>query len=97
LGPAIGPDVFEVGAEVRARFLEQGGEVTDAAFRPSPGGKWLVDLYALATGRLNGCGVDRVWGGGLCTYSDRARFFSYRRDRVTGRMASLIWIDPKAA
>jgi len=96
LGPAIGPDFFEVGAEVRARFLELGGEDTQAAFRPSPGGKWLADLYALATERLNELGVDRVWGGGLCTYADPTRFFSYRRDGMTGRMASLIWIDPDA-
>ncbi len=94
LGPAIGPDAFEVGAEVRARFLELGGEDTKAAFRPSTGGKWLADLYALATERLNALGVDQVWGGGLCTYSDPNRFFSYRRDGITGRMASLIWIDP---
>ncbi len=94
LGPAIGPDAFEVGPEVRARFLELGGVDTKAAFRPSPGGKWLADLYALATERLNALGADQVWGGGLCTYSDPNRFFSYRRDGTTGRMASLIWIDP---
>jgi len=94
MGPAIGPQAFEVGAQVRTRFLEQGGEGTEAAFRPVAGGKWLADLYALATSRLRACGIDRVWGGGLCTYSDPERFFSYRRDGVTGRMASLIWIDP---
>jgi YfiH family protein len=93
LGPAIGPDAFEVGAEVRTRLLELGGEETKAAFRPSPGGKWMADLYALATARLSALGVSRIWGGGLCTYSDPTRFFSYRRDGVTGRMASLIWID----
>jgi YfiH family protein len=97
LGPGIGPQAFEVGPEVRARFLEQGGEATEAAFCPGRGGKWLADLYALGRGRLERCGVDRVWGGGLCTYSDPQRFFSYRRDGVTGRMASLIWIDPDAA
>ena len=96
LGPAIGPNAFEVGAEVRARFLEQGGEDTKAAFRPAPDGKWLANLYALAGERLRRCGVDQVWGGGLCTYSEPERFFSYRRDGVTGRMASLIWIDPDA-
>ncbi len=98
LGPAIGPQVFEVGAEVRARFLAQGGEDTKAAFVPvaESESEWLANLYALARGRLHACGVDRVWGGGLCTYSDPERFFSYRRDKVTGRMASLIWIDPDA-
>jgi YfiH family protein len=94
LGPAIGPDAFEVGAEVRARFIELSGEYAKAAFKPSPAGRWLADLYALATARLASMGVKQVWGGGLCTYSDPARFFSYRRDGVTGRMASLIWIDP---
>lgn len=96
LGPAIGPNAFEVGAEVRARFLARGGADTEAAFLPAPDGKWLADLYALARERLRRCGVDPVWGGGLCTHADPKRFFSYRRDGVTGRMASLIWIDPDA-
>lgn len=96
LGPAIGPRAFEVGAEVRARFLARGSEDTKAAFVPTPGGKWLANPYALARERLRACGVDRIWGGGLCTYSDPERFFSYRRDKITGRMASLIWIDPDA-
>ncbi|WP_133511997.1 peptidoglycan editing factor PgeF [Candidatus Thiosymbion oneisti] len=100
LGPAIGPETFEVGAEVRARFLAQGGKDTKAAFVPAPGDKWgdkwLANLYALARERLRACGVDRVWGGEFCTYSDPERFFSYRRDKITGRMASLIWIDPDA-
>lgn len=93
LRPAIGPDAFEVGSEVRARFLEQGDNETRAAFRPSPDGKWLADLYALATERLRLLGVEQVSGGGMCTFSEPERFFSYRRDGVTGRMASLIWID----
>lgn len=96
LGPAIGPQAFEVGPEVRARFLAHGGEDAGAAFAPTPGPGWLMDLYALARARLRVCGVRRVWGGGLCTYSDPERFFSYRRDGVTGRMASLIWIDADA-
>lgn len=96
LGPAIGPQAFEVGAEVRAPFLARGSEDTKATFVPVPGGKWLANLYALARERLRACGSDRVWGGGLCTYSDPERFFSYRRNQVTGRMASLIWIDPDA-
>jgi len=76
LGPAIGPQAFEVGAEVRAHFLAQGSEDTKAAFVPVPGGKWLANLYALARERLHACGSDRVWGGGLCTYSDPERFGS---------------------
>jgi len=96
LGPAIGPRAFEVGAEVRVHFLSQRNEDTKASFVPVPGDKWLTNLYALARERLRACGVDQVWGGGLCTYSDPERFFSYRRDQVTGRMASLIWIDPDA-
>jgi len=54
----------------------------------------LVNFYALARERLHTCSVDRVWGSGLCTYSDPERFFSYRRDKITGRMANLIWINP---
>jgi len=93
LGPAIGPQAFEVGADVRACFLAEGGDDAKASFRPVRDGKWLADLYSLARMRLHRCGVLEVWGGGLCTYSDRERFFSYRRDGVTGRMASLIWIE----
>jgi polyphenol oxidase len=96
LGPAIGPNAFEIGAEVRARFLALGGEHAEAAFRPSRSGKWLANLYVLASERLRALGVEQIWGGGLCTYSDPTRFFSYRRDGVTGRMASLIWIEPDA-
>ena len=90
LGPAIGPDAFEVGDEVRARFLAQDAACGDC-FRPSPQGRWLADLYALARRRLRTLGLERVYGGGFCTFHDRERFFSYRRDGRTGRMASLIW------
>jgi YfiH family protein len=93
LGPAIGPDAFEVGPEVRGHFVDQ-APACAVAFRPAPAGKWLADLFALARQRLAAVGVDRVWGGYLCTYSDPGRFFSYRRDGTTGRMASLVWIDP---
>lgn len=93
LGPAIGPGAFEVGAEVRERFLTLVGARTTAAFRQTANGRWLADLFALATMRLRALGVEQVCGGGLCTHSDRERFFSYRRDGITGRMASLIWID----
>jgi hypothetical protein len=90
LGPAIGPDAFEVGEEVRATFVGQDPGAA-CAFRPSPAGRWLADIYRLARRRLGALGVDQVYGGDLCTFSDRGRFFSYRRDGVTGRMASLIW------
>jgi YfiH family protein len=92
LGPAIGPDRFEVGDDVRERFLAQGGEAARAAFRATGTGKWLADLYLLARQRLGGLGVAGVFGGGFCTHRDAQRFYSYRRDGVTGRMASLIWI-----
>lgn len=92
MGPAIGPDVFEVGAEVREAFA--GRQAAAAAqFRPSPrDGRWLADIYALARLRLAAAGIGSVHGGGLCTVADRDRFFSYRRDGQTGRMASVIWI-----
>jgi len=90
LGPAIGPAAFEVGGEVRQAFLEKLGDC-HAAFRPGNEGRWLADLYGLARIALNRAGVGEVYGGDYCTYSDPARFFSYRRDGQTGRMASLIW------
>lgn len=92
LGPAIGPDAFEVGDEVRDAFIAVDSAAA-AAFRPSPAGRWLADLYALARLRLGHCGVTAVYGGGLCTFHDADRFYSYRRDGVTGRMASLIWLS----
>jgi polyphenol oxidase len=96
LGPAIGPDAFEVGPEVRARFVAE-DDLAAEAFRPSFRGRYLCDLAGLARQRLARCGVTAVYGGGYCTFSDSNRFFSYRRDGVTGRMASLIWLDPGAA
>ncbi|MGH8668882.1 MAG: peptidoglycan editing factor PgeF [Burkholderiales bacterium] len=91
LGPAIGPRVYEVGGEVRAIFLEK-HEAAEAAFVPTRPGHWLLDLYAVARQRLTRAGVQRVFGGGFCTYSDPERFFSYRRDGSTGRMAAMIWL-----
>jgi len=91
LGPGIGPHAFEVDEEVRAAFLHADA-AADGAFRPSPAGRWLADLYALARLRLANHGVTRVHGGGLCTFNDAARFYSYRRDGTTGRMATLIWL-----
>ncbi len=92
LGPAIGPSAFEVGDDVRAAFLARGAAAA-AAFRPHGAGKWLADIYELARQRLRDAGVERVFGGGYCTVADQGRFFSYRRDKVTGRMASLIWLE----
>jgi YfiH family protein len=92
LGPAIGPRVYEVGEEVRAAFLERDAAAA-AAFVATRPGHWLLDLYAVARQRLAKLGVERVYGGGLCTYSDPARFYSYRRDGASGRMAALIWLS----
>lgn len=94
LGPAIGPQAFEVGAEVRQAFLRQDAAAI-AAFTllPSAGAgvKYLADLYLLARRRLGALGVTQIYGGNFCTYTDSARFFSFRRDGRTGRMATLIW------
>ena len=92
LGPAIGPSAFEVGNDVRDVFIAA-DRAADHAFHPYKPGKWLADLFVLARQRLNRCGVRNVYGGGLCTFSDPARFFSHRRDKVSGRMAALIWIE----
>ncbi|GGY20217.1 peptidoglycan editing factor PgeF [Paludibacterium paludis] len=92
LGPAIGPDAFEVGGEVREAFIATDPACVDA-FAPIGDGKFLADIYRLARLRLAKLGVGDVSGGDFCTVIDRARFFSYRRDRRTGRMASLIWLD----
>ena len=106
LGPAIGPTAFEVGAEVRDAFMTQLERLdaaqrevhraaTAAAFvaRPGASGKYLADLSALAQLRLDALGVRRVSGGDMCTVSQRERFYSYRRDRITGRMAALVWLQ----
>lgn len=93
LGPAIGPDAFEVGPEVRARFVAA-DSANAGCFRPGSGNRWLADLFALARRRLQACGVTAIHGGGVCTFGDSGRWFSYRRDGRCGRMASLIWIDP---
>ena len=86
MGPAIGPRVYEVGEEVRAVFPEK------HAFSPTRPGHWLLDLYEVARRRLRGKGVERIYGGGFCTFSDPERFFSYRRDGTAGRMAAMIWL-----
>lgn len=91
LGPAIGPTAFEVGGEVRAAFVARDAAAAQA-FTPGTGDRWLADLYALARQRLAALGVTAVYGGTHCTFSEPASFFSYRRDGVTGRQASLIWL-----
>lgn len=93
LGPAIGPAAFEVGEEVRAQFVAEDAGAAEA-FVAQGGGKWRCDLYALARLRLARLGVTQVWGGDRCTFSERELFFSYRRDGVTGRMATLVWLEP---
>ena len=90
LGPAIGPEVFEVGPEVREAFMAKDIQA-DSAFRPS-GEKYIADIYTLARQRLSAIGVTDIYGGDRCTYSETHDFFSYRRDRTTGRMASFIWL-----
>ena len=90
LGPGIGPRAFEVGSDVRDAFLAR-DPGSESAFAPHTPGKWLADLFQLARQRLNGIGIANVYGGGDCTYSDPRRFYSYRRERTTGRMAALIW------
>jgi YfiH family protein len=92
IGPGIGADAFEVGSEVRARFVDDDPDAA-LAFRPSGSGRHWADLVALARHRLSRLGVTEIHGGGYCTFSDPTRFFSYRRDGVTGRMASMIWLD----
>lgn len=91
MGAAIGRDSFEVGAEVREAFMAV-DPAAAACFRPRPApGKYLADLYGLARQRLARAGVTRIHGGGLDTFADPARFYSYRRDGRTGRLAALVW------
>jgi copper oxidase (laccase) domain-containing protein len=91
LGPAIGPARFEVGADVRDSFCAD-DRGADACFTTHTPGKWHADLYGLARRRLARRGVTQVSGGGFCTYTDTARFFSYRRARESGRMAAAVWL-----
>lgn len=91
LGPSIGPDAFEVGGDVREAFLDRDAGAA-GAFRAGRAGSYHADLPALARRRLAALGIHDVRGGGLCTHADPARFYSYRRDGVTGRMAALAWL-----
>ncbi len=92
LGPAAGPQAYEIGEEVFRAFVDRDAAAT-AAFVATRPGHWRVDLYALARLRLARVGVPRVFGGGLCTISDPQRFFSHRRDARTGRLATLAWFQ----
>jgi YfiH family protein len=91
MGPAIGPTAFEVGDDVRDAYVGHAEEAA-AAFVPHGPGKWLADLFVLARQRLASLAVGSIHGGGLCTVGDSRRFFSHRRDRVSGRMAAAIWL-----
>ena len=92
LGPAIGPQQFEVGQDVFDTFVKYDREA-EKAFVQTDDTHFLADIYQLARQRLKKLGIEAVYGGGLCTYSDEDRFYSFRRNPVTGRMASLIWIE----
>lgn len=94
LGPAIGPAAFEVGAEVRAAFVADDPAAADAFVRGA-GDRYLADLYRLARQRLQGAGVTAIHGGGACTFGDPEHYFSFRRDGVAGRMATLIWREQR--
>jgi polyphenol oxidase len=93
LGPAIGPEHFEVGAEVREALMKADSGA-ESAFVPNARGRFMADLSVLARRRLAALRVGRIYGGGHCTYADRDRYFSHRRDGMTGRQATLIWLEP---
>ncbi len=92
LGPCIGPTAFEVGPEVAHAF---GAGPDSPHFKPHTPGKWLADLPGLARDRLGALGVGQIGGGRWCSVGEPSRFFSFRRDRVTGRMAALVWRDAR--
>jgi YfiH family protein len=94
MGPAIGPEAFEVGPEVREAFVREDPEAR-AAFHVHTPGKYLADLYVLARQRLARVGVTNVYGGAFCTWSETERFFSYRRAQKSGRMGAFIWMIPR--
>ncbi|MDH4174989.1 MAG: peptidoglycan editing factor PgeF [Betaproteobacteria bacterium] len=95
LGPAIGPQRYEVGAEVRDAFLARDAAAA-RAFTANRPGHWLLDLYAVARQRLATCGVTQVHGGDFCTYSDAARFPSWRRERTPERIAAYVWLESRS-
>jgi YfiH family protein len=102
LGPAIGPRRFEVGPEVRDELVRGetrvgirtiGGPGVEAAFSWQTNNRYMADLYLLARRRLQHAGIDRIYGGGECTFSQGDKYFSHRRDRQSGRQATLIWLE----
>jgi YfiH family protein len=90
IGPGIGPTAFEVGQDVYDAFVNSDADAA-GSFKPHKPGKWLANLFTLARRALDAAGVKHVYGGGMCTYSDATRFYSYRRERLTGRMAAFVW------
>ena len=94
LGPAIGPRHFEIGPEVRDELLK-GDAGAETAFTVNARGRFMADLGALARRRLARLGIERIYGGGECTYSQSLRYFSHRRDGRCGRQASLIWLQER--
>jgi YfiH family protein len=92
LGPAIGAESFEVGAEVRDAYLAKSPD-NASAFKQKDNEKWSADIYQLARINLAKLGINKIYGGDFCTITDEERFYSYRRDKDTGRMATLIWRD----
>ena len=93
-GPAIGPTAFQVGIDVVKQFVAI-DEKAKLAFQPDEieEGKYLGNLYQIATQRLNNLGITQIYGGNHCTFNEKELFFSYRRDNQTGRMASVIWFE----
>lgn len=92
LGPAIGPECFEVGQEVFDVFVSHDSQAA-SAFSRVDSEHYLADIYQLARLRLNQLGIKKIYGGGLCTYTDEERFYSFRKNKITGRMASMIWLE----
>lgn len=93
LGPAIGQAAYEVGGEVRQALIAADPSA-ETCFEPNEAGRWQADLYGLARRGLQAAGVQAIYGGGFCTYTESERFFSHRREAPCGRMATLIWLDP---
>ncbi len=93
LGPAIGPEAFEVGEDVLQAFVDFDSQAQQAFIPRDIKGKWFADMSKLATQRLNKAGVTQVFDSGLCTYQNQQDFYSYRRDGVTGRQATFIWLQ----